>query len=150
MLATQLPFNQVIGVELSPALAQTAANNLESWQRSAQPQSPAQVFCHDATTFIFPNHPCVIYLYNPFSAQIVERLIEHLDRSFRATHATFDILYFTPDSSHLFEAHPSFTTLWSEHIPISPEDAAVEHLTSVVDLCTAYRWTPRTPFNPPQ
>lgn len=147
MLASQLPFQQVIGVELNPALAQIAANNLETWKLSGQQQSPTQIFCHDATRFTLPTTPCVLYLYNPFSPQVAASLIQHLDQSRQANPAPLDILYFTPDAHHHFDQHPSFTTLWSEPLPISLEDAAVEHVTDVVDLCTAYRWTPAIPKN---
>jgi SAM-dependent methyltransferase len=142
LLASQLPFKEVIGVELNPTLAQTAADNLRIWQSAGHATSPARILCQDATEFTLPPTPCLIYLYNPFAPPIVHRLIQHIEHS----HPTpLDVLYFTPDSGHLFAQHPSFLPLWTEHIPISPEDSAAEPVTDVEDLCSAFRRTPGTP-----
>jgi hypothetical protein len=111
MLASQLPFKEAIGVELNPALAQTAT----------------------AT-------PCLIYMYNPFSVSIMQKLVQHLVQILSVHSHPFDILYFTPDSGHLFANHPHFSTLWTASIPISPEDALAEPSISVTDQCTAYRY----------
>jgi hypothetical protein len=138
LLATELPFKEVIGVELNPGLAQTAADNLDIWQSDGRAHSPARIFCQDATDFQLPTNPCVIFLYNPFAEPLVHRLIQRLAT---APSEALDILYFTPDSGHLFAQHSSFTTLWTTPIPISPEDATAEPITEVEDLCIAFRRT---------
>ncbi len=139
LLAAELPFKQVIGVELNPALAQIAADNLNTWQAAGHSTCPASIFCQDATDFILPDNPCLLYLYNPFAEPVVHRLIQHIASSH--PHA-LDILYFTPDSGHLFDQHPDFRPLWTAAIPISPDDSAAEPITEVEDICSAYRWTP--------
>jgi SAM-dependent methyltransferase len=141
MLASQLPFKEAIGVELNPALAQTAAANLKIWHSTNQSTCPTRILNQDATTFTLPTTPCIIYLYNPFSINVVQKLIQQLDQSFTHHPRPLDILYFTPDSGHLFAQHPHFETLWNASIPISPEDALVEPPISVIDQCTAYRFT---------
>jgi Putative methyltransferase len=143
MLASQLPFKEVIGVELNPSLAQTAITNLKIWHSTGNPTCPARIVNDDATTLILPTTPCIIYLYNPFSTIMMQRLIQHLDQTFTAHPHPLDILYFTPDSGHLFANHPHFSTLLTASIPISYEDALVEPPIAVIDQCTAYRYTPK-------
>lgn len=140
MLASKLPFKEVIGVELNPILAQTSTANLKIWQSAGQPTCPTSIIHHDATTFTLPATPCLIYLYNPFSISIMQKLIQHLDEIFTTHSQPLDILYFTPDSGHIFANHPRFSTLWSISIPISPQDALAEPPISVQDQCTAYRF----------
>lgn len=142
MLASQLPFKEAIGVELNPALAQTATANLKIWQSTGHPACPTRILNQDAATFTLPATPCLVYLYNPFTTHIMQQLIQHLDQTFTAHPQPLDILYFTPDSGHLFAHHPHFTTLWTTSIPISHEDSLVEPPISVTDQCTAYRHDP--------
>lgn len=138
LLATQLPFKEVIGVELNPNLAQIAADNLKIWQATARACGSARILCQDASLFPLPNGPCLIYLYNPFAKPIVQQLIEHIASSHPRD---LDLLYFTPDSGNLFALHPTFRTLWTESIPISQDDAATEPVTDIEDLCSAFRYT---------
>jgi SAM-dependent methyltransferase len=144
LLASQLPFRHILGVELNPRLAHIAARNLELWQQAHPNAPPIEVLCQDATTVTFPPGPCRLDLYNPFAPALVARLIDHLVHTFASRPNQLDILYFTPDADPLFAAHPAFTTLWTRSIPISPQDAAAELPISVIDRCTAYR-LPGTP-----
>ena len=140
LLASQLHFKAVLGVELNPTLACIAAGNSRVWAATHPTAAPIGVLAQDAAEFTLPSTPCLIYLYNPFSAHVAAKFIQHLERSLRAHPRPLDILYFTPDAGHLFAAHPAFTTLWSESIPIDPADQAIEPAISVMDHCTAYRW----------
>jgi SAM-dependent methyltransferase len=141
LLASELPFKEVIGVELNPALAHIARANAASWAASQPHAAPIRIVTQDATELDLPVSPCVLYLYNPFSPHVAARLIRHIEASLRANPRSLDILYFTPDAGHLFSNHPNFTTLWSESIPISQADQALEPSISIIDRCTAYRWT---------
>jgi SAM-dependent methyltransferase len=139
MLATELPFKEVIGIDLSPDLVQIAASNLEIWNAAGHAKSPARVLRADATEFDLPDTPCLIYLSNPFAEPVVKILIEQIDRSFTAHPRPLDVIYFTPKAGHLFEQHPAYRELWNEPIPMSADDAAVEIVAAVRDFCSAYR-----------
>jgi SAM-dependent methyltransferase len=141
LLATELPFREVIGVELSPDLAKAADKNVEIWKAAGRGVAPARVVCQDGTEFVYPETPCVIYLSNPFAEPVVKVLLEQIERSFSAKPRPLDIIYFTPKAGHLFAEHPKYTELWSEVIEMSPEDAAVELVCAVRDTCTGYRRT---------
>lgn len=140
LLASELPFKEVLGVELNPALARIASANVKIWEATNPHASPMRILTQDATEIALPTTPCVLYLYNPFSAHVMTRLLQHLEKALRKKPHPLDILYFTPDAGHLLANHPSFITLWSESILISPADQAIEPAISIIDRCTAYRW----------
>lgn len=140
LMAATLGFRKVIGVELNPALAATATENLERWRRRRMVLSPASILCGDATEFRFPGGPCLLYLFNPFAEPVVKKLIAALDQQFHGRPGDLDVLYFNPESGALFENHPGFRLLWREALPMSAEDAAVDLVASEEDLCDAYRW----------
>lgn len=139
LLAAELHFRETIGVELNPALARVAENNLEIWRRAGRAPRPARMVCGDATEFVLPEGPCVVYLANPFGAVVLDRLLERLEARRAAGGGTVDILYQTPQHEPVFERRPRFRRLWSGVMPVSKADAAAERSYGTTDRCIAYR-----------
>jgi SAM-dependent methyltransferase len=140
MLASEFPFRQVIGVELNPSLATIAKDNVAAWTAAGRAVCPVQVECQDATEFVFPDGPCLLYLFNPFAAPVVKRLIESISTEFAARPGSLDLIYFNPEAGHLLDTHEGFELLWTGSIPMSEEDTAVDYVASADDLCSFYRW----------
>ena len=132
-------FHRIIGVELNPGLAHIAQDNLARWKANHS-SCPIEVVHQDATEFVFPPGPCLIYLFNPFAAPVVRQLIQRLESQFAARSGELDILYFNPESGSLFETHPGFQLLWSGTMPLSEEDKAADSVASADDLCSVFRW----------
>ena len=151
MMACEYPFRQAIGAELHPALAHIAIRNLALWQRQdrspgpAQLLCPAQILCQDATEFVFPQGPCLLYLFHPFAAPILQKIIHRIESVFAARPGLLDIIYFNPEAGALFASHPGFELLWTGAVPMSDEDAAADALASPEDLCSVFRWTGTAP-----
>jgi SAM-dependent methyltransferase len=75
LLARELGFKEVVGVELSPVLADCARRNLE-----AAGAEGARVDCQDAAEFAYPPGDLVVYLFHPFRGVVFRRAIENLCR----------------------------------------------------------------------
>jgi len=140
MMASEFPFRQVIGVELNGQLAKIAQKNVAAWTAAGRAICPVQIICQDATEFSFPEGPCLLYLFNPFAAPVVKRLIESIEADFVARPGQMDLIYFNPESGYLFEAHEGFELLWTGTIAMSKEDAEADLVASPEDLCSIYRW----------
>jgi SAM-dependent methyltransferase len=140
MMASGYEFRQVIGVELNPRLAEVAEANIAAWSAADHARSPIQILCQDATEFDFPDGPCLLYLFNPFAAPVVKRLIERLEADFAERPGMLDLIYFNPEAGELFDGNPGFQQLWSGTVQMSEQDAAADHVASVDDLCSVYRW----------
>lgn len=76
MVAARLGFRTVIGVEFAPELAAIARANLARLQISN-----GVVIDADAATFAFPNDPIVLYLYNPFTREVMTDVVTNLGKS---------------------------------------------------------------------
>jgi SAM-dependent methyltransferase len=142
MVASEHPFRQVIGVEINPGLASTATDNLKLWLPLNRSQCPIRILTQDAALFNFPEGPCVVYMYNPFSAPLVKQVIHSIERQFSARPGQLDLLYFHPEAAELFDQHPGFTRLWSGILPLSDEDSTFDRFSSSNELCNIYRWNP--------
>lgn len=140
MMASEFPFRQVIGVELHGPLAKIAQENVAAWTSAGRAVCPLQIVCQDATEFVFPNGPCLLYMFNPFAEPVVKRLIECIEADFAARPGKMDLIYFNPEAGHLLEAHEGFELLWTGTIAMSKEDAEADHVASPEDLCSIYRW----------
>lgn len=81
LLASEQRFRRVIGVELSPALADVACRNLVRYSRRHPHLCPAEVVCGNAAEIEFPPEPLAIYLHNPFDDVILSRVVERLGQS---------------------------------------------------------------------
>jgi hypothetical protein len=140
MMASEFLFRQVVGVELNGPLAKIAQKNVASWTAAGRAVCPVQIICQDATEFVFPDGPCLLYLFNPFAAPVVKRLIESIEAEFAARPERMDLIYFNPEAGHLFEAHEGFQLLWTGTVAMSEEDTEADHVASPDDLCSIYRW----------
>jgi hypothetical protein len=140
MMGSEFLFRQAIGVELNASLAKTAETNLAVWKGAGRAVCPVEILSQDATEFSFPEGPCLLYLFNPFAAPVVKRLIERLEGEFADRPGLLDVIYFNPEAGDVFDAHAGFKLLWTGTVEMSEEDAAADHVASPEDLCSVYRW----------
>jgi predicted RNA methylase len=78
LLASELPFRRVLGVEFAPALVDIAQQNIAHYSRRVCTNTA--VACQDATELELPDENLVVYFYNPFShdimAAVAQRILE--------------------------------------------------------------------------
>src|SRR5260370_36336532 len=139
-MASEFGFREVVGVELYPALAATSEANLVVWTAAGRAVCPVRIVCQEATEYVFPEGACLLYLFNPFAAPVMKRLIERIEADFAERKGMLDLIYFNPEAGHLLEAHGGFELLWTGTVAMSEEDAAVDLVASAEDLCSVYRW----------
>ncbi len=80
LLASAYPFRAVVGVELHPTLARIGRRNLASWRAAGRALAPMRMHCRDAADFPLPPGPCVAFLFNPFGAPVLRRLLRAWSR----------------------------------------------------------------------
>lgn len=151
LLAAEFPFRAVIGVELNPLLAQIGRRNMTKWRAAGRAQAPMRMLCRDAAEFEMPPGPCVVFLFNPFGAPVLKRLVSGWRRSFRGRERELDILYVNTEQEQVIRIQPGFARLFTGEIRRSPADAIADHrilanqpdgeyaVTNWED-CSIYRW----------
>jgi len=96
LVASELGFRQVIGVEFAHELAQTARRNL-----AKMGFANAVVLDLDAADFHFPNSDMVVYLYNPFSIEVMRKVLANLRKS---NAKRLYVIYRAPECADLFNS----------------------------------------------
>lgn len=111
LVASEFPFQRVIGVEFAIELHQIAEQNLKRFKSSARRCESVQSVCADAAEFDLPDSDLVLFLYNPFGAEVLARVLERLERSLEAHDRTVYVIYHNPVQRELFESDPRFERL---------------------------------------
>ncbi len=152
MLAAELPFRLVVGVELNPTLARVARRNLVLWRAAGHALAPTRIVCRDAIEFRFPAGPCVAFLFNPFGAPVMRRLLGTISGTFASRAGQLEVLYVNNEQEAVIRRQPGFTRLFAGQVNRSRADAIADHRILANQLdgeyasanyedCSLYRWT---------
>jgi len=95
LLAAELPFQKIVGVEFSSQLHQTALRNIARFTGPQQCSRISSVLA-DAAEYDFPNRPLVVFLYNPFVGKVMVRVLSNLERSLRDCPREAFVVYVNP------------------------------------------------------
>ncbi|MEO8870832.1 MAG: class I SAM-dependent methyltransferase [Granulicella sp.] len=159
LVASELPFRQVVGVELNPAMAEVARRNIDLWQAAhagdptAMLLAPLQMIEQDALEFDLPNSPTLLFLFHPFEAPVLKALLRRIETHYAHRPGELDLLYVNAECADVFEKNPAFTRLWHGSVPMSPEDhiadlAAIaqqkEYGSTGDEECAIYRYVGRS------
>lgn len=151
LLASELPFRKVIGVELSPELARIAQGNVNRWSRLATSRCAVHVLNQDALQFCWPRTSLLVFLYNPFVCEVVEQLLERLEAAAGRGHASkgadrearpssaIDILYANPICADVLSRRGKWVLLWTDRIDMDAADQVADPYGTTFDRVSCYR-----------
>jgi hypothetical protein len=145
----------VIGVELSLELARIAQRNVARWESAmaarGRPCAKIHVLAKDALEFCWPRTSLLVFLYNPFGCELVERLLERLERAAQRGHASrgaqlaarpsarIDLLYANPTCADVLSRRGKWALLWTDRIDMDAADQAADPYGTTFDRVSCYR-----------
>src|SRR5579864_9344232 len=97
LLARDLGFKNIIGVEISQSLCEIARRNCPD----------AEILCANAASYLLPEGPCVVYFFNPFG----ESLIRTLGANILKHRGPCVVVYVNPLHRGIFDADSRFKLL---------------------------------------
>lgn len=151
LLASEYPFREVLGVELHPTLVRIARKNATIWRAAGRPLAPMRVVCADAVDFRFPDGPCIAFLFNPFGAPVLRRLLSKLAKNFADRPSELDILYVNNEHESVLKRQVGFRRMFQGEVRRSRVDAIADHkilanqpdgeyATTNWEDCSIWRW----------
>jgi SAM-dependent methyltransferase len=96
LLAGDMPFKQIIGIEISSKLIRVAEENLKTYRSRTRQRDVFQLFCMDAGEYPIPQEPAIYYFANPFQAEVMRKVLENIRRSHAAMPREGYIVYLDP------------------------------------------------------
>jgi len=110
-LAAEFPFKRAIGVELSPALHEIAVQNSSTFRSRRQACTQIDMVYGDASEFVFPDTPLVIYWFNSFDDVVLSRVLGNLLRSLNEHPRDALLIYHNPQHRDVVEATGAFESI---------------------------------------
>jgi SAM-dependent methyltransferase len=140
LLAAELPFRKVIGVELNEPLARIAQRNVTLWTRLVRPRTKIRVIHEDAAEFRWPRTPLLIYLNNPFDCALVELLASRIAAAAASGPGLVDLLYVNPACADALTRHGDFRLVWDAQIQMDEVDKRADPFGAASDRVSAFRY----------
>ena len=112
LLALDFGFKKLVGVDYSAELCEIARQNLNVVRRRRGFTTPVEVHCCDAAEYEFHDDETVIYLYNPFDAVVLAKVMERLCASLRRAPRKTWLIYLHPRWHSAIESTGMFT--WAD------------------------------------
>lgn len=156
LLASELAFKAVVGVELHPALAAIARKNGSVWRAAGRERAPMSVVEADAVEFTLPAGPVLAFLFNPFGTAVLRRLLKRWRKSLARRPQALDILYVNNEQETVLESEQGWSRLFLGKVRRSKLDAIADHkimanqpegeyASSNWEDCSIWRWNGHLP-----
>jgi SAM-dependent methyltransferase len=110
LMATKYAFRRIVGIEFAPELIAVAEDNVMRFQARHLGATKIEVIGMDATQHEFPDEDSVIFLANPFTEEIMVKVLENIRRSARMTKRRY-IIYSNAVLAHLLSNPKEFSLI---------------------------------------
>ncbi|QNA84991.1 class I SAM-dependent methyltransferase [Sphingomonas sp. So64.6b] len=104
MLAMELGFARVTGIELSTRLCEVARANIERFRSQHIGMPAGRVIGADATMFVPSGRDIIAYFYNPFDATVMTVVRHRLESALRHRTGRVVVIYANPEHGAVFDA----------------------------------------------
>jgi hypothetical protein len=101
LLASDLPFRRVIGIEFAPQLHLVAERNIERYPSRCR---RAEAVCDDAAAYEIPKEPCILFFANPFAAGVLRKIAARMSRSIQDDPRHITVVYVWPKERSVFDS----------------------------------------------
>ena len=130
ILASELPFRRILGIELAPALVAAARRNAQTIRQKHPQRTAIEIIQGDATAVPLPDGNLVIFLYHSFGPELVARMLSRMIGAVVGTDRVIFLIYENPVYGGLVDATEKFTRWFAENVPcaesevgFAPEDS---------------------------
>jgi hypothetical protein len=113
MVAQEFPFKRIVGVEWSSELHAIAVRNVAIAAESPESDLRFELLRMDAAAYAFPADPLVVFLFNPFGAATMARVVTSLERSLTGHGRRIFVIYANPLHADLFARSAAFRVIAS-------------------------------------
>jgi predicted RNA methylase len=104
IMAAALPFRRILGVEFDARLHRAAVANLRRAASKGVDVARIDLVHGDATCVDLPEGHLLVYLYNPFNREVMQRFVAHVQRSLALVARSLFVCY----------VNPFFEDVWTE------------------------------------
>jgi hypothetical protein len=133
ILASQLGFNKVIGVEFAQNLHHAAVDNVSKYKTSHK-SPPIEPLCEDATKYILPNEPLVIFFFEPFTGKVMEQVLMNISESYIRNPRRMVLIFYGEllETIELMKTRMNIIHFQYKDLPVPPDWARIRNYPSIL------------------
>ncbi len=95
LVASELPFKKIVGVDISSECVATTRKNIEIYKDGVH-KDRFELHCMDVEDYELPPEDTILYAYNPFGRDVMKRFVTKLETSLRDHPRKLLFLYVFP------------------------------------------------------
>lgn len=122
IVASELPFRRIVGIESAPALVAIARSNARIVRRRNPRRTAIEIVQGDATATPLPDGDLVIFQYHSFGSDVVARMLAAITDAVAQTGREVFLVYENPVHGGLIDAHPQFTRWYCRTVACDPSE----------------------------
>jgi hypothetical protein len=132
LLASRYDFGKIIGVEFAKELVDCANTNIARFNGEWQRCRDLEIVEADATEFVVPDTPLVIFFYNPFTRDVFDTVLNNIVASLASNRRACTIIYGSSSHNAIDWAAPAILASGHfEKIPAEPMPMFFDSVRSV-------------------
>jgi hypothetical protein len=139
LLASDFPFQKVIGVEFSENLAAVANRNISQYHPHSRQCENVGCIPGDASEFSFPPGPLVIFMWNPFVGVVFDRMVANLQDSLRQEPREVYLLYLNPECGRQLDNCSGLNRIWECTLEMTQQDFSFYEVGPRTEICAAWQ-----------
>jgi predicted RNA methylase len=102
LVASEYGFKKVKGIEFSPELCEIGKKNMEAYLARAKRNFDFEFIPMDATKYVLEDNDNVLFFYNPFGPEVIEKVLDNIETSLKKKSRTIYLIYVNPAYSENF------------------------------------------------
>jgi hypothetical protein len=113
LLASDFPFKRIIGVEFGEELHRHAVNNIQRYK--AKHNSQIESIHVDATQFVLPDGPLILYFFHPFDGIVLRQVLANIRRATSVSDRKIFIVYLYLENEDVLKESGQFVHVFRWH-----------------------------------
>jgi hypothetical protein len=114
LIAAEFPFRKVQGLEIAQELHREATQNISRYRHPSQRCAIVESINLDALEYVFPDGNLILYLFNPFLPEVLEKVFANLEHSLAQHPRHVIVIEVNPVFGFVIE-HKPFLRLYLEN-----------------------------------
>jgi hypothetical protein len=110
LLASDFPFKRIIGVEFGKELHRNALNNIQRYK--AKHTSKIESIHVDATQFVLPDGPLILYFFNPFDGTVLRQVLANIRRAASISKRKIFVVYLYLENEDVLKESGQFVPVF--------------------------------------
>jgi SAM-dependent methyltransferase len=123
LVATEFPFREITGVELSTELAEVARRNAAIFAKRFPDRPGIAIHAQNVLNYPLPAGKLVVYMYHSFGRPVLAEILCRLEASLAAGHNThIFLIYYNPVFGLDLDALPGFSRWFAKVMDYAPAE----------------------------